>query len=106
MTDPVKEARELLAKWAKMLERSGGWGPYPTHIRTILSTLEATEAERDAARAREKVKDAALKASREGLSIAAGWASRKPDSQNARDKIKGALDAIRTALRLTPGDQP
>jgi len=46
----------------------------------------------------------ALKKAREGLSIAAGWASRKPDSQNARDKIRAGLDGIRQALAsLTEG---
>ncbi len=52
---------------------------------------ETAEAQRDAALE-------ALKASREGLSIAAGWARSKPDSQRARDKIKRGLDAIREVL--------
>lgn len=40
----------------------------------------------------------ALKTAREGISIAAGWARSKPDSQRARDKIKAGLDAIRRVL--------
>lgn len=41
----------------------------------------------------------ALKTAREGLSIAAGWARKKGDSDNARQIIKRGLDAIRETLR-------
>lgn len=48
----------------------------------------------------------------EGLSVAAGWASRKPDSDRARDKVQAALDAsrrqrknARSALSLDGGQE-
>jgi hypothetical protein len=86
-------------------EKSGRrrtWRQVSEHIATfdpptVLSLLDRlSEAEAENARLRE-----ALKASREGLSIAAGWARSKPDSQRARDKIKHGLDAIRVALNPT-----
>ncbi len=46
----------------------------------------------------ERLKAVALSA-REGLSIAAGWARSKPDSDRARDKISRGLAGIRSALQ-------
>lgn len=46
-----------------------------------------------------------LAAITEALSIAAGWARNKPDSQRARDKVKAGLDAarrLRAALKREP----
>ena len=56
----------------------------PANIKALIERVERAEA--------------ACVAAREGLQVAAGWARSKPDSQRARDKIRGALDAIRHAL--------
>jgi hypothetical protein len=56
------------------------------------------------ANARIEMLEKVARIAREGLAIAASWASRKPDSQNARDKIRAGLDAIRSALSTKGGD--
>ena len=83
----------LVAKWAEPeLDSCPACGAIPCdwvdnpHAREAALT-EVVEALR-----------AALVKAREGLSIAAGWARSKPDSGNARDKIKAGLEAIRFAL--------
>jgi hypothetical protein len=90
-------------------------------LRTLLSALSKAQEERDAngrllAAATKRLSDytkdhvaagaalTSLRAEvvkvapvvREALSIAAGWASRKPDSGNAQDKIRAGLDALRS----------
>jgi hypothetical protein len=67
----------------------------PSELREALAALDAKDAEIG------RLRDA-LEEARSGLQIAAGWARTKPDSENARAKIRSGLDAIRSALRNNP----
>lgn len=98
--------RDALTEAASLIQRLEGerdeWKADAKHYISRCGeqqeALETAEQALSASRKEvERLKAVALSA-REGLSIAAGWARSKPDSDRARDKISRGLAGIRPAL--------